>query len=190
MMKTRECLRATSALGAIKSLLPLASLALWMSGCATSNVNPSQARANTGYVDFHADSSSDLSWEVARFDESSQTFQRVFSELEPPQHGVLRLALPPGHCRLRVTFLNRAIAKPAEIEVEVQDGKITPVRVTLTAAGVALVRTEQETRGGTSSGRYGRRVKVGSVETEMYSVSAVADPPVAYQPKERMSYAR
>jgi hypothetical protein len=159
-------------------------------GCASRNVNPPQARANTGYVDFHADSSSDLNWDVARFDERSQTFQRVFSELEPPQYGVLRLALPPGHCRLRVTFLNRVIAAPAEIEVEVQDGKITPVRVTLTAAGVALVRTDQESRGGTAKGRLGRRDRFGSVESTTYNVSVAAEPPVAYQPKERMSYVR
>ena len=28
---------------------------LW-GGCASPNVNPTQAKANTGYVDFHADS--------------------------------------------------------------------------------------------------------------------------------------
>ena len=146
-------------------------LGLLLGGCASPNVNPAQAKANTGYVDFHADSSSDLSWDVARFDERSQTFQSIFSELEPPQNGALRLAFPPGHCRLRVTFLNRVIAKPAEIEVEVQDGKITPVRVTLTAAGASQVRTEQESRGGTAKGRYGQRIKVGSVETTMYSAT-------------------
>lgn len=163
---------------------------LLLGGCASRNVNPTKAKANTGYVDFQADSSSDLSWDVARFDERSQTFRSIFSEVEPPQHGVLRLALPPGHCRLRVTFLNRVIAEPAEIEVEVQDGKITPVRVTLTAAGASQVRTEEESRGGRARGSYGRRTKVGSVEMAMYNVSAVAAPPVAYRPKERISDAR
>jgi hypothetical protein len=162
---------------------------LLLGGCATRNVNPTQAKVNTGYVDFHADSSSDLSWDVARFDERSQTFQSIFSELEPPQHGALRLAFPPGHCRLRVTFLNRVIAKPAEIDVEVQDGKITPIRVTLTAAGASQVRTEEESRGGRARGSYGRRTKVGSVEMAMYNVSAVAATPVAYRSKERMSNA-
>lgn len=163
--------------------------ALWVSGCATPNVNPPQARANTGYVDFYADSSGELSWEVARFDGRSQSFNRVFSELDPPSGGVLRLAFAPGRHRLRVTFLNRVITKPADVEVEVPDGKITPVRVTLTEAGVALVQTREENRGGTAKGRYGRRTKIGSDETAMYSLSAVADVPVAYQLKERMSYA-
>jgi hypothetical protein len=174
----------------IQFLLLFALLALWASGCATQNVNPPQARANTGYVDFHADSSGELSWDVARFDDRTQSFKSVFSELDPPPDGVLRLAFAPGHYRLRVTFLNRVITQPAEIEVEVQDGKITPVRVTLTNAGVALVETRETSRSGTAYGRYGRRTKIGSDETAMYGISAVAAPPVAYQIKERMPYAR
>jgi hypothetical protein len=149
-----------------------------------------QFRANTGYVDFHADSSGELSWDVARFDDRTQSFKSVFSELEPAAGGFLRLAFAPGRHRLQVTFLNRVIAKPAEVEVEVQDGKITPVRVTLTEAGTALVRTKEVSRGGTAYGRYGRRTKIGSDETAMYGISAVADPPVTYQLKERMPYAR
>jgi len=172
----------------IQYLLPFVLLALWASGCATQNVNPPQARANTGYVDFQADPSAELCWDVARFDDRTQDFKSVFSELDPLADGVLRLAFAPGHYRLRVTFLNRVIAKPAEIEVEVQDGKITPVRVTLTAAGTAFVKTKSESYGGTAKGRYGRRTKYGSNESVMYDLSAVAAPPVAYQVKERMPY--
>jgi len=51
----------------IHFLLTLAALALGLPGCATRNVNPPQARANTGYVDFHADSPGELCWEVSRF---------------------------------------------------------------------------------------------------------------------------
>jgi hypothetical protein len=127
---------------------------------------------------------------VARPDDGTQSFKRVFSELEPPPGGIVRLAFAPGRHRLRVTFLNRVIAKPAEVEVAVADGKITPIRVTLSEAGVALVETKEVNRGGTAKGRYGRRTKISSDETVMYGLSAVADPPVAYQPKERMSYAQ
>jgi hypothetical protein len=141
-------------------------------------------------VDFHADPGCVLWWEVERFNEGAQSFNSVVSEFKPPHAGVLRLAFPPGRFRLRVTFLNRVIAKPAEIEIEVQDGRIIPVRVTLTAAGVVYVRTEQESRGGTAKGRYGRRTRFGSDESVSYSVSAVAASPVTYQPKARMSYAR
>lgn len=177
-------------LKSIQFILALAAIGLLVAGCATPNVNPPQARANTGYVDFHADPSAGLSWEVARWEDRSQDFQRVFWDLEPPSGGVLRLAFAPGRHRLRVTFLNRVITKPAELEVEVQDGKILPVRVTLTEAGTTLVRTKEENRGGTAYGRYGRRTKIGSDETVMHDISAVAAPPVAYQPREQMPYAR
>jgi len=170
-------------------LLSLLLLALWAPGCATQNVNLPQARANTGYVDFHGDPSGELSWEVARYDDHAQSFKVFFSQLDPLPDKVLRLAFAPGHYRLRVTFLNRIVTQPAEIEVEVQDGKITPVRVALTSAGVALVETRETSRGGTAKGRYGRRTKIGSDETVMYGISAVADPPVPYQVKERMPYA-
>jgi hypothetical protein len=173
----------------IKFLLTLATVGLLLPGCATRNVNPDQARANTGYVDFYTDSSGELNWDVARFDDRAQNFKSVFSELKPPPEGVLRLAFVPGHHRLRVTFLNRVIAKPAEVEVEVQNGKITPVRVTLTAAGTAQVETKAVNYGGTAKGRYGQRTKYSSDESVMYGLAAVADPPVAYQVKERMPYA-
>jgi hypothetical protein len=173
----------------IKCLLTLTAIALLIPGCATRSVNPAQARANTGYVDFHADPASELWWDVARSDESTQNFKSVFSQMNPPQDGVLRLAFAPGRHRLRITFLNRVITKPAEIEVEVQDGKITPVRVELTAAGTTLVETQTENFGGTAKGRYGRHTKYSSDESVMYNLSAVAEPPVAYQPKERMPYA-
>jgi hypothetical protein len=176
-------------LAAMKRLLMLAAVGLFVTGCASPNVNPPQARANTGYVDFHADPSAGLCWEVARFDGRSQSFNRVFSELDPPSGGVLRLAFAPGRHRLRITFLNRVIAKPAEVEVEVQDAKITPVRVTLIEAGTALVRTERENRGGTAKGRYGRRTTIRSDATAMYNLSAVADAPIPYQLKERTPYA-
>lgn len=162
---------------------------LFVAGCAHPNVNPPQARANAGYADFYAGPAGELCWEVARFDEATQGFRRVFSELKPPEDRRLRLAFPPGHHHWRVTFLNRVIATPVEVAVEVQDGKITPVRVTLTEAGTAWVETREFSCAGTEEGRYGRRTRIGSDETRMYNLASVADPPVAYQPKERMPYA-
>lgn len=165
-------------------------LLLWAPGCATQNINPPQARANTGYVDFHADASTDLFWEVTRWDERAGSFERIFREFKSPQGGVLRLGFAPGRHKLRVSFLNQTITKPAEVEVEVQDGKITPVGVTLTATGTAFVRTKEESRGGTPYGRHGRRTKIGSDEIVTYDISTVAGTPVAYQLVERMPYAR
>ena len=174
----------------IPSFVWLATLPLWLSACATQNVNPPQARPHTGYVDLHVESADDLSWDVARFDEGAQKLRRVFSAVKPPSAGVLRLAFAPGRCRLQVTFLNRPITQPAEVEVEVQDGKILPILIKFIEAGNATVVTKETSRGATVYGRYGRNTKVGTSETATYSLSAVVAPPAAYQPKANMPYAQ
>jgi hypothetical protein len=60
----------------------------------------------------------------------------------------------------------------------------------LTEAGTASVVTKSDNYGGTARGRIGRRTKIGSDETVMYGISAVAEAPVAYQLKEKMPHAR
>jgi hypothetical protein len=174
----------------MKRLLMLAAAGLLVAGCASPNVNPPQARAKTGYVDFYADSSGELSWQVARFDARAQAFKGVFSEFEPPLGRVLRLAFPPGHYRLRVTFMNCALREPGLVEVDVKKGMITPVRVKLTEAGETTVETKQTSIGGTAYGRYGRRTKFSSDEATTYRVAAEAKPAMPYQVKEQMPYAR
>jgi hypothetical protein len=121
---------------------------------------------------------------VPRYDERAQEFESVYSELKPPQDGILRLAFAPGSYRLRITFLNRVIESPADIEVQVQDGRITPVRVTMTESGAAQVPTSEWVRG-----RFGGRNKHGSNGTISYRLSAEAGPSAAYQPKDQTSYA-
>jgi hypothetical protein len=174
----------------MKRLLLLAAAGLFITGCATPNVNPPQARAKTGYVDFYADSSGELSWDVARFDDRTQDFRSVFSDFEPPPGRVLRLAFPPGHYRLRVTFMNRAVREPGLVELEIKDGLITPVHVALIPDGTTQVETKNTRVGGTFKGRYGRGTKFGSDESTLYRVSAEAKPALPYQVKEQMPYAR
>src|SRR6202142_3146173 len=132
----------------MKRMLMLAAAGLFVTGCASPNVNPPRARANTGYVDFYADSSGELSWQVARFDDHTQGFRSVFSEFEPPPGRALRLAFPPGHYLLRVTFMNCVVREPGLVEVDVKDGMITPVRVQLTETGETTVETKQTSVGG------------------------------------------
>src|SRR4051812_25152739 len=108
-----------------------------LAGCATRNLNPPSARANTGYVDFYTDPAANVCWEVTRFHEASGTFQAIFSNYEPAA-GILRLAFAPGPQRLRINLLNRVVTKPAELVVDVQNGKITPVRVTLAKTGQTI----------------------------------------------------
>jgi hypothetical protein len=174
----------------MKRLLMLAAAGLFVTGCASPNVNPPQARAKTGYLDLYTDSSGELSWEVGRFDDRTKTFDSVFSELKPLPDRVLRLAFAPGHYRMRVTFLNRVVSEPGVVEVEVKDGLVTPVRVRLAAAGETMVQTKEVSGGGTAFGRYGRRTKFHYDDTATYRVSSEADAPLPYRVKEQMPYAR
>jgi hypothetical protein len=174
----------------MKRLLMLAAAGLFITGCASPNVNPPQARAKTGYVDFYTDSSGELSWQVARFDPRTQGFKSVFSEFEPPSGRALRLAFPPGHYRLRVTFINCAVREPGLVEVEVKDGLITPVHVALIPDGTTQVETKNVRVGGTFKGRYGRGTKFGSDESTTYRIAVEAKSSVPYQVKDQMPYAR
>src|SRR5664279_66050 len=152
-----------------------------ITGCASTNVNPPQARAKTGYVDLYADSSGELSWQVARFDPPTQSFQSVFSEFEPPLGRALRLAFTPGHYRLRITFINCVVREPEQVEVDVKDGLITPVHVALIPDGTTQVETKEVRVCGTFKGRYGRGSKFGSDASTMYRISAEAQASVSYQ---------
>src|ERR1043166_2504438 len=164
--------------------------AAWLAvGCASPNVNPAAPRAKTGFVDFYTDPGDTLAWDVRRFETAANQFKTLFSELNPPEDGILRLAFEPGHQRFRVSFLNRVIAEPAVGDVEVQDGRVTPVHVTLTGSGVTSVQTKETGRGGTAAGRYQRRTKIESNETKMYRLTAVSQEPRPYQLKQRMPYA-
>ena len=161
-----------------------------ITGCASPNVNPPQARAKTGYVDLYADSAGGLSWQVARFDDRALNFKDVFSEWKPPPGKLLRLAFPPGHYRLRITFINCLVREPGRVEVDVKDGMITPVHVALIPDGITQVESKETRVGGTFKGRYGRGTKFGSDESAMFRLSAEAKPAVPYQVKEQMPYAR
>lgn len=174
----------------VQCLLALAVLALCVAGCATGNVNPSRAHGDTGYVDFYTGGTNDLNWQVARFDDRAQGFVVIFSELNPPDGGFLRLAFAPGQYRLQVTFLNRIVSEPGQVELEVKDGMITPVRVALVAAGTTQVQSKEMRLGKTIKGYSGRKNEISTDESDTFQISAVADAPVPYQPKERTAYVR
>ena len=165
-------------------------VALLVLGCASSNVNPTAPRTNTGYVDFYAEAGDTLDWDIQRFDASANGFKPVFSSLKPIEGPVLRLAFAPGLHRLRVTVLNRVIAEPVVVEVDVRAGQITPVQVTLSEAGVTSVQSKGTSRGGTAYGRYGRRTKISSDESTLYRVTVAPQPLRTYQLKEQMPYAQ
>jgi len=170
------------------NLSTLAAVGLFVSGCASPNVNPPQARSNTGYVDFHTEPTAELSWDVNRFDEGRQTFKRVFHDYEPIADGVLRLSFTPGHYRLSVTFLNRTVLEPALAEVDVAAGMITPVLIAFNDEGTGTVKTRSTSVGGTVYGRRGRRTKIEYSEDTIFGVTARPEQALLYRPKEQMPY--
>ena len=164
------------------------SAAVLTCGCASTNVNPSKPKANTAYLDLYVSSDSDLAWDVRRFDSGANDFKILFREYEPVADNMLRLAVPPGRQKVRITFLNCVISQPGETEIEAVAGSITPVKVELIGAGATSVRTEEYRTGGTARGRYGRAKNIGSYGTQMYRVSAEPQPAQPYQPKQNMPY--
>lgn len=169
-------------------LFGLAVLGWLVGGCASRDVNPPQARAHTGYVDFRTEPSGELAWEVLRYDADKRDFRAVFTDFEPRPDRLLRLAFPPGHYRFQVTFLNRVLRGPGEVEVEVRDGMITPVRVALVPDGTVLVDSKEQRVGPSAKGRFGRTTRITSEETFLHRIEAKAGAPMAYQAKEELSY--
>jgi len=167
----------------------LSLLAMGVAGCSTRDVNPARARAGTGYVDFRAGGTSGLSWQVSVFDKPRGDFRPIFSKFPPPAGGVLRLGFPPGHYRLRITFLNRPVLGPGDLEVDVHNGMITPVEVVLTPEGSTLIERKEHRPGPTLKGHYGRVTKRTSQESSLFRITSKASPPIPYQPKEQPIHA-
>jgi hypothetical protein len=166
-------------------LLTAACLAL--AGCGTANVNPATARSNTGYVDFYTDSTLDLSWEVKRAGQAESEMRTVFSEFDPVPGTVLRLAAPPGKYRFQVWFMNLATEGPQIAQVQVEDGKVTPVHVLLDSAGTATTERKVYRWSGSAKG-FGRGTKIVADQSTLYRINTTAEAPRAYQTKEQMPY--
>lgn len=166
-----------------------AGVMLLAAGCASPNVNPSKPRAGMGYVDFYA-GDPDLNWQVECYDNDSKSFRTAYAELKPPGEGILRLAYAPGEHLFRIAFLNRVLISAAEIKVNVEAGRIIPVRLSLTEASSVQVETRTYSYGTTFRGGYGRRAHIQTKETKAYDATATAGAPLAYQPKEKMNYGK
>jgi hypothetical protein len=179
----------TAVAAALKWQMVFACMAVVVVGCASSDVNPRHASATMGYVDFYGKRASHLSWQVDRFDDNAHKFRRILSDWEAPPEGILRLEVAAGRHRLRITCLNLSTTGPAEIEVAVENGKITPVFVVMKKAGSSEVETEETNVGDTLYGRYGRNTRISYEAEDMYRVSATADPPADYRVKAEMPYA-
>jgi len=160
---------------------------LELTGCSTPNVNPPAPRDHTGYVDFYTDSDMGLSWDVKRTDGGTGELRAVYSEFKPVQGTILRLAAPPGNHRFQVWFTNQVTEGPQTVQVQVMDGKVTPVHVTLAPAGSTAVERKNYRMGGSAKG-YARGTKISSDQSSVFQIGAEAASPQAYGPKESMPY--
>lgn len=161
-----------------------ACVALIASGCASPNVNPPKAKAGMGYVDFYCVDSDGLYWDIT----DTNTQKKVFYDFNPFNESILRLALKPGHYDLSINVMNHAITTQGTVDVDVTDGMITPVTVTLVPAGSETVQTISTQVGGTYYGRYGRSTRIVTTATTTYDILAESRPELAYAPKAEMSY--
>jgi hypothetical protein len=168
-------------------IVGLAVLSAVSVGCASRNVNPAAPSAHTGYVDLYAEPDADLCWHVERFDAGKGRFLVDYSDVKYLEGPVLRLAFKPGSQRLRISFLN-CVMQPAECEVAVLDGRITPVRVTFVETGTGHVLTREESRGGTVYGRFGRRTKFKSAESRFVAVNLAPQDSQPYRPRDECVY--
>jgi len=157
--------------------------------CGTSSPNPRSPKANTGYVDFYTDSSLDLTWQVKRVDDRSGELRTVYSDYEPVQGTILRLAAPPGAQQFQVWIVNRITTGPQELSVPVENGQVTPVRVTLTPMGTNFVQNKVYGFRPSYKG-YGRGTKITREEEQVYQTAVAAEKPQPYRVKEQMSYFR
>src|SRR5262245_32765192 len=95
---------------------------LLAAGCGSRSVNSRATSPPTGCLDFYTAAA--LSWHIQILDEPPRPVT-CFSSLTPVSSGMVRLTLPPGRHRCRITFLNRAVVEPGEVEAEVREGMVT-----------------------------------------------------------------
>lgn len=170
-----------------KHVLALAGGLLVISGCSTSSPNPSAPKANTAYVDFYTDSSLDLIWQIKRADSKKGDLRTVFSDYEPVQGTLLRLAAPPGTQQFEVWIVNRITTGPQPVRLQMMDGKITPVHITLTSEGTNYVQTKVYGFRPSAKG-YGRGTKITREQEQVYQIGVAVEDPVAYRVKQQMPY--
>jgi hypothetical protein len=155
-------------------------------GCASPDVNPHAPRPCRGYVDLFTQPKEDVWWKVDVFDSRKEGYKEFTAQFKAPGQAIFRIEARPGLHKGRISFVNQAVEAPAEVEVEVREGMITPVEVKVTKAGSSYVRTvEDRARSGFNTAG---RNKVTDYPQQLWQISATALPPVPYTPKENTAY--
>jgi hypothetical protein len=151
-------------------------------GCATPDVDPPAARVGRGYVDLYTMPKTEAWWKVDVFDPNRQSYKEFTAQFKAPGEGVFRVEARPGRHKARISFVNQAIEAPAEIDVEVREGMITPVQVTVSQGDSTYVRVVGD------KARDIHRNKVTDYQQQRWRISAVAQPFIPYTPKQNTAY--
>ncbi len=163
-------------------------LGLWLlsAGCASPDVNPGVARADRGYVDLFTDPKSDVWWKVDVYDADNQTYKQFTAQFQAPGQSIFRVEAKPGRHKAMISFVNQPVEAPAEGEVEVVAGMITPVKVTITKGDTSFVRdVDDRVRSGFATAG---RNKVTDTQQQRWKISSTALAPIPYAPKQDMTY--
>ena len=157
--------------------------ALLGAGCATRrDVNPNVPATGFGYVDLYTVPKSAAWWKVDVFDSTRQSYKEFTAQFQAPGEDIFRVQARPGPHKARISLVNQAIEEPAEVEVEVREGMITPVKVTLVPGDKTYVRVVDD------RAKVKYRNKVTDYSQTRLRLTAAAEPPVAYAPKQAMNY--
>lgn len=172
--------RSTFHCGAVYGLFFL------IAGCAAPDVNPANSRVGRGYVDFYTQPKEDVWWKVDVFDTRKEGYKEIAAEFKAPEQSILRLQARPGRYKARISFVNQGVDAPAEVEVEVREGMVTPVAVKLEKGGSSYVRVvEDRARSGFRTAGANR---VKDYTQPLWQISAAAQAPVPYVLKQNTAY--
>ena len=161
-------------------------LLLLAAGCATPDVNPPAAHVGRGYVDLYTQPKADVWWKVDVFDSRKQNYKEFTAQFKTPAQAIFRVEARPGRHKARISFVNQAVEAPAELEVEVREGMITPVEVKVNKGDSSYVRVVEDRAA--SGFRTAGRNRVTDYSQERWQIFARAQPPVPYIPKEQTAY--
>lgn len=169
------------------SVLLVGVVGLSFGACRAPDLNPALPQAGTGYIDFYTEAPLDLAWEVKRLDQPTGKWRTVFSEFKPVAGNILRVTAQPGTQQFEVWFRNLVTEGPQAAAIRVDASWVTPVRVTLTAAGSTSIRQERYGFRPSAKG-YARGTKVTHQPAEVFKIGLVPQPLQPYKTKEQMNY--
>ena len=178
--------------GASRCLQPIKRIAVagWLpalllgfaGGCATPDVNPPAARVGRGYVDLYTVPRTEAWWMLDVFDPRRQSYKEFTAQFKAPGEGIFRVEARPGRHKARISFVNQAVEAPADVEVEVREGMITPVEVKLSPGDKTYVRVVDD------RAKNIHRNKVTDYSQTRWQISAVAQPFIPYTAKQNTAY--